>query len=63
MGLKKKSNKYAIIVKEIMAKHGVKLPKASKYINENISSARNEFVFVNDNIILHSILLWIYEGS
>ena len=34
-GAKKRSNKYAIFVKEIMAKHGMKLPEASKYIKDN----------------------------
>ncbi len=34
-GSKKRSNKYAIFVKEIMAKHGTKLPEASACIKTN----------------------------
>ena len=34
-GSKKRSNKYALLVKEIMAEHKMKLPEASQYIKAN----------------------------
>ncbi len=34
-GSKKRSSKYAIFVKKIMAERGVKLPEASKYIKDS----------------------------